>query len=363
MIVSDSIKEKIIIVAEHDEVSSRKIVLALETNGFKEIRAVNDGEKIYEVLRPYHSQPERVGLIVLNAALPHCQVLELCCSLSRAADGSEIPFLILETFDSDSSGRRFKDDNSAYADCLCYKINAPVNPAELILAVHFLLSMKQERLLRHQQEERLINELAAKSIIDAKLKFLVAHDELTGLFNRNSFERHLRLIVNRNNKLQKHGVLLFVDVDRFSLINELEGFEVGDRLLVELAVLIRKLLPAETLFARIGADEFCLFLENKTKHQARDIAENIKNSVDNFRCFSGETCYSASVSIGIASFENNMPVAHPGEMILHARQACHFAKANGRERVWVYNNEDSGYQGAPSRYLLGAADSQGLARK
>ena len=340
MIACDSLKEKIIIVAEHDEVSVQKIVAALEAKGFFNIRPVSNGEKIYEVLRPYHDRPDQIGLIVLNENLPQCRVHEMCQNLACATDGSEIPFIIIGAIDDGKLPGPALRGEGMEAYCLTYKINSPVNPQEFLLAVNFLLSLKQERFLRHKQEEQLINELAAKSIIDAKLKFLVAHDELTGLFNRSSFERQLRLIVNRSNKLQKDGALLFIDVDRFNLINELEGFEVGDRLLVEMAVLIRKLVPAESLFARIGADEFCLFLENKSKNQARIFAETIKNTVDNFRFFTGEVCYSASVSIGIATFNNSMSVAHPGEMILHARQACHFAKVNGRDKVWVYNNED-----------------------
>lgn len=340
MIVCDSLKEKIIIVAEHDEVSARKIVDTLETNGFSDVRRVNSGENIYEILRAYHDQAEKVGLIVLNDTLPNCRAAEMCQSLSCATDGSEIPFVIIGDMRDDSQAGLARLDNLLEEHCLIYKINSPVNAQELLLSVKFLLSLKQERFLRHKQEERLINELAAKSIIDAKLKFLVAHDELTGLFNRNSFERQLRLIVNRSNKVQKDGALLFIDVDRFSLINELEGFEVGDRLLVELALLIRKMVPGESLFARIGADEFCLFMENKNKNQARIFAETIKNTVDNFRFFTGEVCYSASVSIGIATLDANMSLAHPGEMILHARQACHFAKVNGRDKIWVYNNED-----------------------
>lgn len=340
MIVCNSLKEKIIIVADHEDASIKNIVAALEVNGFYNVRVVNDGEKIYEVLRPYHDQADKLGLIVLNEALPHCRVQEMCESLSCGDEGSEIPFLILGKASEGlfTCPKRAEDSNRA--NCLVYKIGNPINPPEFILALNFLLHLKQERYLRHQQQEQLINELAAKSIIDAKLKFLVAHDELTGLFNRSSFERQLRLVVTRSSNQQRDGALLFIDVDRFSLINELEGFDVGDRLLVELAVLIRKLVPSDTLFARIGADEFCLFLENKSKNQARVFAETIKNTVDNFRFFTGEVCYSASVSIGIAAFDFTMPLAHPGEMILHARQACHFAKANGRDKLWLYNNED-----------------------
>lgn len=337
MTACESLKEKIIIVAMHDDVSAQNIIALLEANGFFDVRPANDGEKVYEILRAYHDQPDKVGLIVLDESLPLCRVSDMCRNLSCATDGYEIPCVIVDN-SSESNLEQARQDESSDDHCLIYKLNAPVNTQELLLAVKFLLSLKQERLLRHEQEERLINELAAKCIIDAKLKFLVAHDELTGLFNRNSFERQLRLIVNRSAKVQKDGALLFIDVNRFSVINELEGFEVGDRLLVELALLIRKMVPAESLLGRIGADEFCLFLENKSKSQARIFAESIKNTVENFRFFTGEVGYSASVSIGITTLNN--AVVHPGQMILHARQACYVAKVSGRDKVWVYNDED-----------------------
>lgn len=344
MTTSDPQKEKIVIVAMNDSASTRQILSTLKDNGFLDIRHASDGKKIYDILRPYHDQPDRVGLIVIEDNLPECQLSEVKLSLSCANDNSVIPLVILNSSDNvrfDPPDEFPQRDNN---HCLSYQLSSPVNPHILLLAISFLMRLKQERFLRHQQEEMLINELASKSVIESKLKFLVAHDELTGLFNRNSFERQLRLIMNLSNKLQKQGSLLFIDVDRFSLINELEGFDVGDRLLVELTILIRKLVPSNSLFARIGADEFCLFLENKTKKQAVVIAETIRTTVENFRFFTGEICYSASVSIGITSLDNASPAQHPGEMILHARQACNFSKMNGRDKVRIYNHEDVAFK-------------------
>ncbi|OAI11201.1 diguanylate cyclase [Methylomonas lenta] len=340
MIVCDSLKDLIIIVAEHDSISAQHIASILEESGFLDIRHASSGQKIYDILRPFHEQPEKIGLIVVNQNLPNCNLIELSQSLCNSTDGLVIPFVILRPSDSSQSTSAIDQYLASTTNCLIFQISSPVEPQVLALSINFLMQLKQERLIRHQQEEQLINELASKSVIEAKLKFLVAHDELTGLFNRNSFERQLRLIMNLSNKLKKEGALLFIDVDRFSMINELEGFDVGDRLLVELTILIRKLVPPSCLFARIGADEFCLFLENKTKKQAHIIAETIRTTVENFRFFTGEICYSASVSIGITSLDNSSPAKHPGEMILHARQACNFAKINGRDKIRIYNHED-----------------------
>ena len=340
MTVCDSLKDLIIIVAEHDSVAAQHLSSILEEHGFSNIRHASSGHKIYDILRPLHDHPEKIGLIVLNQDLPDCNLVELSQNLCSAIDGLVIPLVIFRSSESNLSNTALDRHLASANNCLIHQITSPVDPQVLILSINFLMQLKQERLLRHQQEEQLINELASKSVIEAKLKFLVAHDELTGLFNRNSFERQLRLIMNLSNKLKKEGALLFIDVDRFSMINELEGFDVGDRLLVELTILIRKLVPPSCLFARIGADEFCLFLENKTKKQAYIIAETIRTTVENFRFFTGEICYSASVSIGITSLDNSSPAKHPGEMILHSRQACNFAKINGRDKIRIYNNED-----------------------
>lgn len=339
MTVCNSLEDLIIIVAEHNSVSAQHISSLLKDSHFSDIRLASSGQKIYDILRPFHDQPEKIGLIVLNQDLPDCNLMELSQSLCGAPDGIAIPFVILKS--SDSSNSAIDQYSAPVGHSLITQITSPVEPQTLILSINFLLQLKQERYIRHQQEEQLINELASKNIIEAKLKFLVAHDELTGLINRASFDRQLRLIMNLSNKLKKEGALLFIDVDRFSMINELEGFDVGDRLLVELTILIRKLVPPSSLFARIGADEFCLFLENKTQKQAKIMAETIRTTVDNFRFFTGEICYSASVSIGITSLDNSSPAKHPGEMILHARQACNSAKINGRDKIRIYNAEDA----------------------
>lgn len=343
MTIVDSFQDTIIIVAEHDKASAQQMANALSNAGFQTILHAENGEAIYRILRPLYDQPDKSVLIALSATLPQCDVLETCRSLSCGGNGVGIPFVIVGELVDLADNRQISVNDACLNqldDCLIAKITTPIQAQELILVTNFLLTLKRERMIRYKQEEQLINELAAKNIMDAKLKFLVAHDELTGLFNRGSFERQLRLILNLSNKLHKQGALLFIDIDRFSLINELEGFEVGDRLLVEITILIRKLVPASSLFARIGSDEFCLFLENKNQKQAQIFAETIKTTIENFRFFTGEVGYSATISVGIAMLNSSEAIQHPGEMILRGRQACNFAKHGGGNKVGIYNSED-----------------------
>ena len=198
MNICNPLKDKTIIIAEHDCISAESLINTLHDQGFSEVRHASSGKAIFDILRPLHDQPERIGLIVLNEHLPDSQPAELCHSLSNVADGSAIPFILLRT-----PHPKLSTFPSEQISSLVYQLEAPVDPTALLITIHFLMQLKQERILRYQQEEQLINELASKSVIEAKLKFLVAHDELTGLFNRSSFERQMKLIMNLSSKLKK----------------------------------------------------------------------------------------------------------------------------------------------------------------
>ena len=334
--------EKIIIVADHDDLSERQSVAdILRQEGFSNVRQAKSGEQIFEILRPLHDSPDSVALIVINDQLPHYPLEDMIQILCCGENGSLIPFLILGKKPIALAPPSNAIHSTSTTDApLLHTLLAPFNTQELLSSMTFLMRLKEERLLRLKQSECLINELANKNVLDAKLKFLVAHDELTGLFNRGNFEHQLRALLTRCQQDQQPGTLLFIDIDRFSQINELEGFDVGDSLLVDLSLLIRKLLPNQSVFARIGADEFCLFLSNQGLEYAHILAKNIKATVDNFQFFTGEVSYSVTISIGIATVENTSPIEHPGQLILHARQACNLAKICGRDKIRLYCSKD-----------------------
>ncbi len=336
MVMSKNLKEKIIIIAENDEHLANEISLQLNKHGFVDVRIADDGSKIYEILRPFYNDIEQVGLVVVNEELPQCQIMEMCLTFNN--DSSVIPFIILNSTEAYSS--EFESSKLKSKGLLHY-MSLPINYSEFLAIIHFQLIIKHEYFLRHNQEERLINELAERKVIDAKMKYLVVHDELTSLLNRQNFEREVRLILNRSNQLHKNGALLFIDVDRFCLVNELEGFEVGDRLLVAVVLIIRKLIAKSDLFSRIGSDEFCLFIKNKTGDEVRQFAEKIRKAVYEYRFCTGDTCYSISVSVGISGLSTTTVVYHPNELISRARHACNMAKENGRNLVWEYNEQDT----------------------
>ncbi|GAB4261172.1 MAG: hypothetical protein Kow0065_11620 [Methylomicrobium sp.] len=289
---------------------------------------------IYRIIRPYIDNTDELGLIVVDEDLPGGQVDAMCQSLAGEQQGVCLPFVVLKNNPADIVTDCVSDKS------LIYQLPKAFHDAELALLVEMLLLLKVERYLRYEQQEKLITELATRKLLDAKLKYLVAHDELTGLMNRNQLEQHIRLSLTRNQKLQQNGALLMIDLDRFGLINDLEGFDVADKLIIDVVALIRKLVRQDAWFARIDSDEFCLYFENIGGLEAREVAEEIRKGLNDSRFQSGNVCYSITASIGVATLQSKKVIQHPEELISRAHQACSLAKQNGRNMVWFYNEDD-----------------------
>ena len=331
--LNKSQRQKKIIVADTDRTTVLQIEQILKNLGFTDLAFATECGDIYRMIRPYIECPENLGLVIVDEHFPGGQVNEMCRSLSREQNGVVLPFIILRNLE----GMEF--DELSRKDYLIYELIKPLQAQAMRILVELLIQLKDERFLRHKQREKLMTELATRKLLDAKLKYLIAHDELTGLMNRSNLEQHIRLSLVRNKEIRQNGALLLIDLDRFGLINDLEGFEVADKLIINIVTQIRQFFKQEAWFARIDSDEFCLYFDNITTDQARKIAENIRKGLNEYRFDVGNVCYNITASIGVAMLQS-LKIQHPEELISRAHQACYLAKQNGRNMVWLYNEND-----------------------
>ncbi|PKM12181.1 MAG: GGDEF-domain containing protein [Gammaproteobacteria bacterium HGW-Gammaproteobacteria-3] len=328
-------RRKKIIIADSNQAIIIQIEAILRSMGFNNISFAAEYGEIYRILRPYHDRPENLGLVIVDEQLPGGEINEMSRLLSLEQNGGALPFIILRSREAEA----FETSGDS-SDLIC-ELAKPVDTAALKLSVELLILLKDERFLRHKQEEKLLSELATRKLLDAKLKYLVGHDELTGLMNRNNLNQHVFLSLTRNKKLQQNGALLLIDLDRFGLINDLEGFDVADQIIVSVVTLIRQTLQQNAWFARIAADEFCLYFEHITEDNARIIAETIRQQLNDYRFNTGTVCYTITASIGIATLQSFKIIQRPEELLSRAHQACYMAKQNGRNMVWLYNENDT----------------------
>lgn len=152
-------------------------------------------------------------------------------------------------------------------------------------------------------------------------------DPLTGLSNRDALMRQLALAVDEAQPGAGPAVL-YVDLDRFKVINDLLGHAAGDGLLVAAAQRLRRAVGAETLLARFGGDEFMAVIAPcREEQKARDMALRITEAFAEPFPHSGEE-FSITASVGVAQYPQDGATIQ--QLINHADAAMFDAKRRGR---------------------------------
>jgi Amt family ammonium transporter len=172
-----------------------------------------------------------------------------------------------------------------------------------------------------------------------ELTHQATHDALTGIPNRREFERRLSELLARDEpQLQPH-VLCYLDLDQFKIVNDTCGHVAGDELLRQVTQLVRSQLRASDTLARLGGDEFGLILQSCPLERAEQLANGIREAIADFRFGWEGKSFSIGVSIGLVC----MDPSHKdlGLLLAAADAACYAAKESGRNRVHVYQADDS----------------------
>jgi diguanylate cyclase (GGDEF)-like protein len=162
------------------------------------------------------------------------------------------------------------------------------------------------------------------------------HDPLTGLPNRTLFLDRLEQALSRLERSETLVAVLFLDLDRFKLVNDSLGHEAGDRLLRAIAERLTSVLRPGDTAARFGGDEFTLLCENLTSPDAAlAIAERVADAVRR-PVQLGDTEVMPSTSVGIAL--SGDPTDAPDDLIRNADAAMYTAKERGRARFELFDD-------------------------
>ncbi|MBX9832836.1 MAG: GGDEF domain-containing protein, partial [Burkholderiaceae bacterium] len=168
------------------------------------------------------------------------------------------------------------------------------------------------------------------------------HDALTQLYNRAAFDERLGLLLTERSarlrvldaegqELQGHGVVLFMDLDHFTVVNDIAGHDAGDDVLRHVARLLESQVRQIGWAARLGGDEFAVVLPGCALARGQAVAEQLRASVQAWEPSYQGRSFTLGVSMGLVVLDASLQDV--ASVLYAADMACYDAKRAGRNRV------------------------------
>jgi len=182
-----------------------------------------------------------------------------------------------------------------------------------------------------------LSDITAQKNAQKALAYVAHHDGLTGLYNRDFFERSVSRSMSRASRAGEKLALLFLDLDRFKIVNDVFGHAAGDEIIRVVADRLRTRLRASDIVSRRGGDEFMVLLDTVADSDAAIMLANALIDIVNMPITieSGETV-TVGMTIGISLFPDD--AGDVGDLMRHADLALNFAKSAGKGRAELFSS-------------------------
>ncbi|HEX5804752.1 MAG TPA: EAL domain-containing protein [Macromonas sp.] len=204
-----------------------------------------------------------------------------------------------------------------------------------LLAVAYGLLALRQMLLTMQRNQELVQ-------LNGEVHHQATHDTLTNLGNRSNFDQRLQQALEQTQHQPIEHALLYIDLDRFKVVNDACGHPAGDQLLREVAVLLGQPVRSSDTIARLGDDEFGILLYQCSQERARQLGEQICQLLDTYRFIHSGQRFHIGASIGLVMVHAQWPTITA--LMQAADSACRLAKTEGGGRVHLYREGERGVQ-------------------
>jgi diguanylate cyclase (GGDEF)-like protein/PAS domain S-box-containing protein len=181
------------------------------------------------------------------------------------------------------------------------------------------------------------HDITARKQAEERIQYLATHDALTDLPNRLMFNQLLKHAIRSAQRYQRRFALLFIDLDRFKIINDTLGHDAGDQLLQEISVHFQQELRAVDIVARLGGDEFVILIEEVSDvSQIAAVAQKILSAARKPVSLIGQECR-VTASIGICIYPDDADDEQ--SLMKNADIAMYYAKQEGKNSYQFYSKD------------------------
>jgi len=185
----------------------------------------------------------------------------------------------------------------------------------------------------------LVSDISERRSLVDRLTTLAERDSLTGLHNRHFLLEELERVMEQVGR-SGHGnfALLYMDLDNFKYVNDTLGHLAGDRLLQDVAEILRSRARNTDLLTRLGGDEFAVLLYDVDRPQASAVADAYRRQLADFIFRSEGGLVDVGCSIGVAMLDADIKTKE--DLLSRADVACHIAKRAGKNRIHLFEPHD-----------------------
>ncbi len=192
----------------------------------------------------------------------------------------------------------------------------------------------------------IIKELTNEHKIKQELEYLATHDPLTSISNRRGFRRYMNAMIKEFEHQNHYSLLLYLDLNKFKIINDMYGHDTGDYVLIETATRLRHIVNSRCNVTRLGGDEFCLvipFVSDTKQGVQKEIHRWVKRITEELNkpfIFRGRAL-DVGCSIGVVVIEPGDTQVE--EIVKRADISMLHAKKNNQDHVTIYSKEMGEY--------------------
>jgi len=301
--------------------------------------------------------PESQYLLSMLAALETIQdVVIICNTQSQITYVNHKAEQILKIRKDNVLGKDFDHVVTIYN-----KLNMPsyLSPVQVCLNEKRVIKQKSEAKLLTSDGNQILIEYKATPVFEnstliavvlvlqdktndhiahRQLEYIIQHDPLTNLYNRNYFERQLSHAISISKRGSHTHAMLYVDINQFKVINDTAGHSIGDELLCEVSSALQQRLRECDLLSRLGSDEFGILLQDVDSLGAVHIADDLLNAMSSLTFIRGGDYYDINISIGIALLDSDS--ISEDDVLRQADIACTVAKQYGQNGCHLYSDLD-----------------------